>query len=117
MTNASLRLCAANDIPDEDSRGFDIDGQAVFAVKKDGVIHVYRNRCPHLGVTLEWNEHQFLDADKALIQCATHGALFIIDSGECVAGPCLGKALTTVPHQIIDGVVLIELFAENEAQT
>lgn len=106
-------LCKVSDIPDDDSRGFDIDGHALFAVKKDGAIYVYRNRCPHLGVNLEWNEHVFLDADGALIQCATHGALFIIESGTCVAGPCLGKALTAITHQIVDGQVMIELSTED----
>jgi nitrite reductase/ring-hydroxylating ferredoxin subunit len=28
-----------------------------------------------------------------MIQCATHGALFLIESGECVAGPCAGQSL------------------------
>jgi len=28
-----------------------------------------------------------------LIQCATHGALFRIRDGYCVAGPCAGQGL------------------------
>jgi len=33
----------------------------------------------------------------SLIQCATHGALFLIESGECIAGPCAGQSLTALP--------------------
>lgn len=112
MTNTTRHaLCHIDDIPHEGSKGFQLDDAAVFAVKKDGTVYVYRNRCPHLGIGLEWNEDQFLDSEGALIQCSTHGALFIIESGECVAGPCRGEALTPVRHEIVDGSILIELTA------
>ena len=39
---------------------------------------------------------QFLDPSNSLIQCATHGALFLIENGECVAGPCAGQSLTAI---------------------
>ncbi|MNT92136.1 hypothetical protein D3C72_2333610 [compost metagenome] len=42
---------------------------------------------------MEWLPDQFLDSSGSLIQCATHGALFLIESGECVAGPCAGESL------------------------
>ena len=45
-----------------------------------------------------------------MIQCANHGALFVIENGECVAGPCNGKALIALPFDIVDGYV--ELIAE-----
>ena len=32
----------------------------------------------------------------SLIRCARHGALFLIESGECVAGPCEGDALQVI---------------------
>jgi nitrite reductase/ring-hydroxylating ferredoxin subunit len=105
-------LCNVDDIAHDSSKGFEINGALLFAVRKDGIIYVYRNRCPHLGINLEWNEDQFLDSDGALIQCATHGALFIIESGECVAGPCRGEALTPVNHVIVGNEVLIELPVE-----
>lgn len=74
----------------------------IFVVHKDGNFFAYYNKCPHTGATLEWQEDQFLDLDKALIQCATHDALFMIDSGECVAGPCVGDSLQSLPMIIKD---------------
>lgn len=98
-----------DDIEEDSSKGFTLEnGQTLFAVKKDGAIYVYRNRCPHLGIELEWQEDRFLDADNALIQCSTHGALFIIESGECVAGPCLGENLEVLPHYIESGTVYVQ---------
>ncbi len=63
-----------------------------FAVRRDGIAYFYINRCPHRGIPLEWQPDKFLDQSASLIQCATHGALFLIESGECVAGPCAGQA-------------------------
>ena len=90
-------LCAGVELADASSRGFDIDGQKLFAVRRGGQVYVYINRCPHRGVGLEWKPDQFLDPSNSLIQCATHGALFLIEDGECVAGPCAGQSLTAIP--------------------
>ncbi|MDP3814171.1 Rieske (2Fe-2S) protein [Pseudomonas sp.] len=88
-----LRLCAPDELAEGQSRGFEIAGDKLFAVRRDGQCYAYRNRCPHRGIPLEWLPDQFLDHSASLIQCATHGALFLIESGECVAGPCAGQAL------------------------
>jgi nitrite reductase/ring-hydroxylating ferredoxin subunit len=95
-------LCHIDDLAEDSSKGFELGGKSLFAVKKDGQIFLYHNQCPHLGVELNWQEDQFLDMDNALIQCATHGALFIIEDGECVSGPCQGRRLEPVPFEIVD---------------
>lgn len=86
-------LCPSHALAQDSSRGFDIDGQKLFAVRRAGTAYFYINRCPHRGVPLEWQPDQFLDQSASLIQCATHGALFLIESGECIAGPCAGQSL------------------------
>ena len=96
-------LFNTHDLLEGESRGFsNTPDNSLFAIKKEGCIHLYKNSCPHLGIELEWLEHQFLDHSKSLIQCSTHGAQFVIDNGECVSGPCLGKALTSVAFTIDD---------------
>ena len=80
-----FRLCATADVAEGQSKGLESQGQRLLAVRKEGVLYVYENRCPHRGIPLEWQADQFLDSSGSLIQCATHGALFLIDSGECVA--------------------------------
>lgn len=110
MTISALTypLCLLDDLTEGQSKGFTLPNKdTVFAVRHDGGIFVYHNSCPHLGIELEWQEDQFLDSEGALIQCSTHGALFIIETGECVAGPCLGKALQAVPFRLDNGRVLI----------
>ena len=92
-------LCAGSDLAEGGSRGFVIEGKKLFAVRRGGQAYVYLNRCPHRGVGLEWQPDQFLDPSNSLIQCATHGALFLIEDGECVAGPCAGQSLTAIECQ------------------
>jgi nitrite reductase/ring-hydroxylating ferredoxin subunit len=89
-------LCPAEHLPEARSRGFDLDGVKLMAIRREGQVYVYQNRCPHRGVPLEWQPDEFLDTSGSLIQCATHGALFLIESGECVAGPCAGQSLTAI---------------------
>jgi nitrite reductase/ring-hydroxylating ferredoxin subunit len=68
-----------------------------FLVNFDGKLHAYINRCCHVPMTMDWIENQFLTDDKRYILCATHGACYDPDTGECVVGPPLGKFLEPVP--------------------
>ncbi|MBE0484754.1 Rieske 2Fe-2S domain-containing protein [Marinobacter sp.] len=67
-----------------------------FVFLERGTPKAYLNLCPHLGVELNWMPGRFMDADNLFIQCATHGALFKPGTGECIAGPCQGDALTAL---------------------
>jgi len=96
-------LCHINEIEEDSARGFEVDGKAVFAVKKDGCIYVYLNACPHIGIPLEFQPDEFLDMEKRFIQCANHGALFEIETGDCITGPCVGQALKALRYEIVDG--------------
>jgi nitrite reductase/ring-hydroxylating ferredoxin subunit len=100
-------LCNINEIEENTSKGFRVDKNNYFAVKKDGEVYLYHNQCPHLGVELNWMEDQFLDMDNSLIQCFTHGALFLIEDGQCISGPCLGEQLQPASFSIVDGQVML----------
>ncbi|HAG96152.1 MAG: hypothetical protein CMK83_15830 [Pseudomonadales bacterium] len=93
-------LCQVHELEEDSARGFEVDGQSVFAVKKDGQIYVYVNACPHIGIPLEFQPDEFLDMEKRFIQCANHGALFEIETGDCIAGPCAGQALQAARFEI-----------------
>lgn len=103
-----ITLCHVDDIEEGTSKGFEVAGKFLFAVKKDGEMFLYYNYCPHLGTPLEWLDDQFLDSDGALIQCSTHGALFLIDSGKCILGPCKGKSLKAIPFLLGNGFMMVE---------
>ena len=81
----------------------------IFLVRKEGQIYGYQNRCPHTGINLEWIPNQFLDVTERLIQCATHGALFRVEDGYCLRGPCVGESLQKLPLVIDNGKVMLEV--------
>jgi nitrite reductase/ring-hydroxylating ferredoxin subunit len=103
-------LCSEAEIGEEQAKGFTINPDLqIFVVRKDGLISVFENRCPHLGIPLEMMPNQFLDRDKSFIQCSTHGALFQIDNGFCVAGPCSGASLRQFTFVLRDGNIHIQI--------
>jgi len=100
-------VCAVNELEEDQARGIEIDGKSVVLVKKDGQVHAYLNWCPHLGIELNFIPDQFLDSDNAFLMCANHGALFEIDSGHCLSGPCSGDALMKVDVTIEGDQILL----------
>jgi nitrite reductase/ring-hydroxylating ferredoxin subunit len=104
-------LCPLDDIAEPGSRGFRIgsgsETRAIFVVREGGRAVAYENSCPHLGSPLDWVPDQFLDLERRHILCATHGALFRISDGHCLAGPCVGKSLKPVPIRIDRGSIYL----------
>jgi nitrite reductase/ring-hydroxylating ferredoxin subunit len=111
MSEAVL-ICALERLSDPGSYGFSLEvgGELVngFVVCRDGECFAYRNSCPHTGSPLDWVEHQFLDLDGELIQCAVHDARFLIDTGECILGPCPGESLEPLPITIDGGNIYLQ---------
>jgi nitrite reductase/ring-hydroxylating ferredoxin subunit len=105
-------LCDLTTLDDPGSRGFTIelhhDVVEILVVHKASKVYAYRNSCPHTGINLEWQPDQFLDISQCYIQCSIHGALFHIEDGRCLRGPCAGDSLTALAVLIRDGQVLIE---------
>ena len=89
-------LCSSHALSEGTSRGFELDEVRLLITRREGRVYANKNRCPQRGVALEWQPDQFLDPSASLIQCSTHAALFLIESGECVAGPCAGQFLTAL---------------------
>lgn len=100
-----LRLCAERELPSLGARGFHAGGIELLVARRGDAIFAYENRCPHRGTTLDWAPDRFMSADGELLQCATHGALFRIEDGLCVLGPCLGDQLRALPIARVDGEV------------
>lgn len=82
---------------------------AGFVFLRDGRLYAYLNRCPHLGIELNWMPGRFMDSDDCFIQCATHGALFVPEDGHCIAGPCQGDALTPLEVAEANGSIQVRL--------
>lgn len=112
MSSQRIYLCQLQDIADPGSKGFALNSTGavnIFIVRKGNLLRAYKNHCPHTGAPLEWKPDQFLDFENRFIQCALHGALFEIDSGLCVRGPCAGGLLQPeILEQDGESVYLVE---------
>ena len=111
MTTAEVAVGRADELGDPGCREFQIgEGDwpfRGFVVRQGGKIFAYENVCAHVGHPLNWVPDAFLSKDRSAIQCASHGALYEIDTGLCFAGPCLGKSLRTVDATVRDGIVYV----------
>ena len=102
-------LCNSGDLPDG-GRGvsFDVNyaGQTcrAFAIRYQGRAHAYLNRCTHVAMELDWQPDRFFDDSAQWLLCATHGAVYAPDTGECRGGPCRG-GLFRIELVERDGVV------------
>lgn len=90
-------LCPPDELAEGQCRGFKTAGLALFIVRRQGRVYAYRNRCPHREIPLGYDAEHFLDANGRLLQCGHHGALFLIETGECIQGPCAGEVLDALP--------------------
>ena len=106
----SEKIAMTDEIEERKARAFDtMTGDTIFITQRDGAFYAYQNVCPHLQTELEFLENQFLDQDGEYIQCSTHGALFEVETGECISGPCLGDKLAKVNISVhSDGGIYIE---------
>lgn len=105
-------IASTNDFNGPSSRGFiiEINNKTIngFIVFDGGQYFAYENKCPHTGASLDWVEHQFLDADSELIQCAVHDARFEIETGECIHGPCVGDHLSKLKIILEDDLIFLQ---------
>ena len=94
-------LCKLNEIAEGEARAFGPFDRArtkAFVVRRGGRIHAYWDSCPHYGDTpMAWRTNAYLNAAGDRIVCASHRAEFEIDTGRCLLGAALGKALTPAP--------------------
>ena len=79
--------------------------EPAFAVRFDGRVFAYLNRCGHVPVELDWRHNEFFDDSKLYLICATHGALYSPENGRCLGGRCNGKGLTPLPVTERDGAI------------
>jgi nitrite reductase/ring-hydroxylating ferredoxin subunit len=111
--NRRFFLCDCGDLPETSSKAFFVETKhqqlELFIIRHNLSYHAYLNRCPHTGASLNWQPDQFYDYDHEFIQCSTHGALFRIDSGYCIRGPCAGLSLTKLDLLITENKIYLDL--------
>jgi nitrite reductase/ring-hydroxylating ferredoxin subunit len=113
---AGVRLCALDDLPDPGARGFAFDPPEGapqdawpfrgLVVRAAGEVRGYVDSCPHIGAPLSADPERYLTRRGDFLMCFNHGALFRIEDGVCVAGPCVTRALRPWEVRVADGEVV-----------
>ena len=90
-----IPLCNTRDLSDGgDAVPFDVAYQGetcrAFAIRYNGQAHAYLNRCTHVPMELDYQPNRIFDDSGEWLLCATHGAAYRPDTGECGGGPCRG---------------------------
>ncbi|MDC7676567.1 Rieske (2Fe-2S) protein [Asticcacaulis machinosus] len=100
-TRAGIALGPLAQIPDGTARNYVLKiGEAYFhgfIVRQDNNAFGYVDACPHAGLPLAQELDHYLTSTGDLIMCSWHGALFKIQDGACIGGPCAGAKLTPWP--------------------
>jgi nitrite reductase/ring-hydroxylating ferredoxin subunit len=103
-------LCASADLA-ERGRAFVWDQLVyrqparAFALRFDGRVVAYVNRCAHVPTEMDWQPGEFLDMDRRWILCSIHGAAYEPADGRCVGGPCGRSKLMAIATEERDGQV------------
>ena len=95
MAEERVPLCQSSELLDSGlAVPFDVvyAGQTcrAFAVRFEGQVQAYLYRCTHVAMEMDYQPDRFFDTEGRWLLCATHGATYAPDSGECVGGPCRG---------------------------
>ena len=95
LQTESISLCASDRLVNGQTAmpfGVRFAGQPsrAFAVRYNGQVHAYLNRCDHVAMELDWQPNQFFDDTGHWLLCATHGAAYLPATGACAGGPCSG---------------------------
>ena len=98
---APLLLCPSDELAERGkAHTFDVlqyrQPARAFALRFDGRVVAYLNRCAHVPTEMDWQEGEFLDGDKAYIMCSIHGAVYDPLTGRCVTGMCGRMGLTKI---------------------
>lgn len=115
-SDIAYAVCRVADIPNRQARAFSLlrlgqGGAAtpfhVVILRWDRKLYGYVNRCPHHGEHLDWEPRQFFDPNGTRLMCGKHGALFQVEDGLCIDGPCRGERLEQLRLTILEGDVCI----------
>lgn len=107
---ARVRLCPSVQLQDKGRAVvFDVlhfkEPATAFALRFEGRVVAYLNRCAHVPTEMDWQSGEFLDAGREFILCSIHGAAYEPRSGRCAGGPCGRGRLTPIQVDEVSGAV------------
>ena len=107
-TPAGVPLAPLAAIADGAARNFVLQMRAGrfhgFVIRRGAGVVGYVDRCPHAGVPLAQTLDDYVRGGQ--IVCSWHGAIFAVEDGRCLGGPCPGAALARWPVAVRNGMIV-----------
>ena len=95
-SDASVRLCAVDDVPDGEARRFDVAGHRIALVRLGQDLYAIGDRCSPAGITHTEGE---VDGDQRTLECWKHASTFSLETGEPLTLPAT-KPVPTYEVQV-----------------
>ncbi len=76
-----------------------------FAIRFEGRVHAYLNRCAHVAMEMDYQPNRFFDDTGRWLLCATHGAAYRPDTGACAPAAPAAAGWCKIALSERDGVV------------
>ena len=109
----AMRVVGAALLKEGETQAFPIEGdkhkRTGFVIRYQGELLAFLNECPHWSIDLDLGDGEFFDPEIQRVFCKNHGALFVLPSGECETGPCMGRELTKFASQIDGNDLMVEV--------
>jgi nitrite reductase/ring-hydroxylating ferredoxin subunit len=116
-TRSHYALCGLADVANRTAKGIALQGVnasgavetcPLVIVRWDDKVYGYINTCPHTPVQLDARSPgRFFNPERSHLMCEKHGALFEVDTGLCLDGPCEGQGLVPLSLQVVDGSICL----------
>src|SRR5262245_20012764 len=100
-----VKLASIHDIPENEARAFEYEGQRIAIYHADGQFYATTDICSHAYAELS---EGFLDCDDCTIECPLHGSRFDIRTGAVLSLPAY-EPITVFPTRVEGDDVLVEL--------
>lgn len=98
-------LAPLNDLIDGAAQQIRLHDRVLAVVRLGDEVYVLNDRCSHEDFSLAMGE---VEPDDLTIECARHGALFSLETGDPVTFPAT-QPVAAYQTRVVDGLVEVEL--------
>ncbi len=110
------RVCARSEVPEDGALRVELPDVDVAIVDFDGQLYAIEDVCSHAEVALSDGEVEEFDGAPT-IECALHGSVFDLDTGEPDALPAV-KPIPVYATKVADGKIYVDVDQQlNDAPT
>ncbi len=102
---ATYELFGLDDLAPDSARRVEVAGHSVAVVRVGDDVYAIGDTCSHAEVSLS---EGWVEPDDCAIECAAHGAMFDLATGEPLSLPAT-RAVPSYDVSVVDGMIVLKL--------